>query len=125
MSGIPSQYARSTRSFHQRQQGWGDSFLQKRRLFKDWVLLVSVIILTALTYVWTRIAIIETGYRIVALRDAQKLLKEDQSKLSLEAATLRNPERLEDMARNDFGFVRPKTDQVVYLSNLSGTKKDN
>ncbi|MDO8461830.1 MAG: cell division protein FtsL, partial [Deltaproteobacteria bacterium] len=94
---------------------WGLSSHQKKRLAKELILLMTTLMICSLFYVWSRIKVIEKGYRLGELRQQQMELQETDNNLSLEAATLRSSQRLEQIGRNQFGLALPKEDQVIFL----------
>lgn len=94
---------------------WGLSAHQKKRLAKELILLMTALITCSLFYVWSRIKVIEKGYRLGELRQQQSELQETYNNLSLEAATLRSPQRLEQIGRKQFGLIPPREDQVIFL----------
>jgi len=42
-------------------------------------------------------------------------LKQDERCMQLEAASLRSPQRIEEVARNDLGMIRAKTEQIIIV----------
>ena len=68
----------------------------------------------SLGYVWTRIQVIETGYRLRNLEVVGEKLKEENRSLMVEAATLRSLQRLERIA-GQTGLKRPAEKQIIYI----------
>lgn len=56
-------------------------------------------------YSWVRNQMIQTGYESQRLYTMEESLLRDQEKLILEEATLRNPERIDAIARKDLGMA--------------------
>lgn len=69
----------------------------------------------SLGYVWTRVQVVETGYRLRNLEVVREKLKEENRSLMVEAATLRSPQRLERIAAQ-MGLRRPASNQIIYLN---------
>ena len=67
-----------------------------------------------LFHVWSRIAVIEEGYRITQARAAQAELQEEQRILTLQLRRLNDPARLDQLA-NNAGMAVPRPGQVVFL----------
>lgn len=88
--------------------------LKMRGVLKNMAVYVAVIFAFCLGYVWTRVQVVESGYRIRSLQEQKDRLKEENRSLMVEAATLKSPQRLEQIAR-DMGLKRPIEDQIVYL----------
>lgn len=88
--------------------------LKKRSFFKNAAVYLAVFFAFTLGYVWTRVQVIETGYKLRQLEIDQEKLKEQNRGLMVEAATLRSPQRLEPMAA-ELGLKRPAEDQVHFL----------
>jgi cell division protein FtsL len=74
----------------------------------------ALCLLFALTmvYAWQHFSAIEYGYRIEALRASRESLAETHRTLELEAASLRDPERIDTLARQ-MGLESPQAGQVV------------
>jgi cell division protein FtsL len=92
--------------------------LKMRSLLKTMALYVAVIFLFSLGYVWTRVQVVETGYRLRHLEEQKEKLKDENRSLLVESATLKSPQRIEQIAKQ-MGLQRPTEDQIVYL------KKEN
>ncbi|MDO8644849.1 MAG: cell division protein FtsL [bacterium] len=108
-------FARTTRLVH-REKSWGLSASQRKRLLRELAILIISLMVGALFYVWSRIEVIEKGYKISELKQSQKQLQETQHQLTLEAATLRSSERLEKIGRYTIHLDSPKPEQMIFLS---------
>lgn len=79
-----------------------------------WVALMVVFMAELLVYTWCRVQYVRTGYEITeASREHQRLM-ELQSKLRVEEARLRSPERIMRIAQ-ERGLVMPDSKQVVLI----------
>ncbi|HEX5037231.1 MAG TPA: cell division protein FtsL [bacterium] len=92
--------------------------LKMRRLLKTMAVYVSVIFLFSLGYVWTRVQVVESGYRLRKLEEQRDRLKEANRSLLVESATLKSPQRMAQIAKQ-MGLQRPVENQIVFL------KKEN
>jgi cell division protein FtsL len=88
--------------------------IKMRRLLKTMAVYVAVLFLFCLGYVWIRVQVVETGYRLRQLQDRKHKLEEANRSLMVESATLKSPQRLEQIARQ-MGLKRPTEEQIVYL----------
>lgn len=69
----------------------------------------------SLFYVWSRIQVIQIGYAISdALREERNLTLVNKN-LRLEIATLKSYARIEKIALEELGMVKPKPDQVIVI----------
>lgn len=79
------------------------------------ILLILMAIGGALFYVWSRIQVIQLGYKISnALKDEREL-KETNKKLRLEIATLKSYSRIEKYAVEELRMAKPNPEQVVII----------
>ena len=67
-----------------------------------------------MTYAWQHFKAIEYGYQIESLKMQRDSLVEMSRELRLEDASLRNPERIDAMARK-LGLQSPQAGQVMRL----------
>lgn len=88
--------------------------LKMRGFVKSVAVYLSLIFAFSLGYVWTRVQVLETGYRLRTLEADKDRLKEDNRSLMVEAATLRSPQRLEQLAAQ-MGLKQPTQNQIIYL----------
>lgn len=75
-------------------------------------LLLGALVLAA---AYQRFAIIQAGYRVEALKIQRDQLQESNRQLRLEEASLRSPDRVDAIARNELGMGLPGVGQVVKL----------
>ncbi len=67
-----------------------------------------------MVYAWQHFSAIEYGYKIEALRSTRDTLAETNRTLRLEQASLRDPERIDTLARQ-MGLESPQAGQVVTM----------
>jgi cell division protein FtsL len=72
-------------------------------------------VVIALGHVWLRLKVVDLGYRLVTTRQLIDKLQEEQHELTLQAARLDAPGRLEQVARVRLGMMHPKKGQEVVL----------
>ncbi len=87
--------------------------LKMRTFFKSAAVYVAIFFVFCLGYVWTRVQVIETGYRLRRFEETLERAKEINRSLMVEAATLRSPQRLE-AASVELELKRPTEQQRIY-----------
>jgi cell division protein FtsL len=75
---------------------------------------VAVLFLFTMIYAWQHFSSIEYGYKIEAQKIERDALLEQNRSLRLEQASLRDPERIEQLAQR-MGLVSPEAGQVMHL----------
>ncbi len=75
---------------------------------------LAVLFVLVMVYAWQHFSAVEYGYRIEAMRSQRDALLETNRTLRLEEASLRDPERIDTLARQ-MGFQSPQVGQVVRL----------
>ncbi len=64
-------------------------------------------------YMWMRNRIVYIGYEVQRLRNQQAELERDQDNLILLEAVLKNPQRIDDIARHQLGMEPLQPDQRI------------
>jgi len=78
--------------------------------------LAAMFLFALFAYGWQHYQWIRYGYRIEEARKKKEQLSETSRQLRLERAFLRNPERIDAIARGQLGMVAPAPGQLVTLS---------
>jgi cell division protein FtsL len=78
--------------------------------------LAAMFLFALFAYGWQHYQWIQYGYRIEEARKKKDQLSETSRQLRLERAFLRNPERIDAIARGQLGMVAPAPGQLVTLS---------
>src|SRR5215469_13017592 len=84
---------------------------------------MSIFFLLVMTYAWQHFSSVEYGYKIEALKTQRDNMGELNRALRLEQASLRDPERIDMLARR-MGLSSPQAGQVMRLdpvTNNDGT----
>jgi len=89
--------------------------VQRRALVSWLALFVTLAVIIGLGHVWLRLQVVDAGYRLSITRQVIDKLEIESHELTLEAATLEAPNRLEEAARARLGMVRPEKGQEVVL----------
>jgi cell division protein FtsL len=87
---------------------------QRNREMKTFGIALACLCLLVLSYAWQHFKAIEYGYAISELKTQRDSLVEANRALRLEEASLRDPERIDKLAKG-LGLVSPQPGQVVRL----------
>ena len=88
------------------------------RRTKECFVLISLgvfCLLILLFLAWQHFEILRGGYNNESFKKEVSRLEEENHKLKLERASLRNPQRIDLIARRDLGLVAPQASQIVIL----------
>ena len=87
---------------------------RRGREMRQFSVALCCLFLLVMTYAWQHFKAIEYGYQIESLKMQRDSLVEMNRELHLEDASLRNPERIDLMARK-LGLQSPQAGQVMRL----------
>lgn len=95
---------------------------RRGREMRQFAIALSCLFLLVMTYAWQHFKAIEYGYKIESVKIERDSMAEMNHALRLEDASLRDPERIDVMARK-LGLQSPQAGQVMTLdpSADSGT----
>jgi hypothetical protein len=88
---------------------------QRRREIRIFSAAVAALFMVMMFYAWQHFSSIEYGYRIEAQKAERDRLMEVNRTLTLEAASLRDPGRIDALARN-MGLESTQPGQVIRLN---------
>ena len=91
---------------------------RRNREMKQFGTALACLFLLVFTYAWQHFKAIEYGYQIESAKRQLNNLTEMNHALRLEHASLRDPERIDVMARR-MGLVPPEPGQVVHMDNAA------
>ena len=92
---------------------------QRRREIRMFSTAVAAIFLLMMFYAWQHFRSIEYGYRIEAQKSERERLVEANRLLKLEAASLRDPGRIDALARQ-MGLESPEPGQMMQMNPDEG-----
>jgi cell division protein FtsL len=78
--------------------------------------LASMFLFGLFAYGWQHYQWIQYGYKIEEAQKKKEQLAETEHQLTLERASLRDPQRIDSIARRDLGMVSPMPGQMVHLN---------
>jgi cell division protein FtsL len=87
---------------------------QKSREMKQFGVALACLFFLVMTFAWQHFRAIEYGYKIETLRVQRDGLLEVNRALRLEEASLRDPERIDTLARK-MGLQSPQAGQVMHM----------
>jgi hypothetical protein len=91
---------------------------RRNREMKQFAVALVCLFLLVFTYAWQHFRAIEYGYKIESAKRELNNLTEMNRALRLEDASLRDPERIDVMARR-MGLVPPEPGQVIRMDSAS------
>jgi cell division protein FtsL len=74
---------------------------------------ISLLLMVSLFFVWSRVQVTSLEYEMSQLESKLRGLRQEASNLSLEAASLRDPQRIERVARKELNLRLPSSEQVI------------
>lgn len=74
---------------------------------------IAILLAVSLFFVWSRIQVVNLAYDISSLEGRLRGMQQETQRLRLEAASLRNPGRIERVAQNELGLRLPAPEQVI------------
>lgn len=77
---------------------------------------IALLLVVSLFFVWSRVQVTGLEYEISQLESSLRDVQQETSNLRLEAASLRNPERIERVARKELGLHLPSAEQVITVN---------
>jgi cell division protein FtsL len=88
------------------------------------VLLFALFAGVGILHVTSRVLVVDMGYRLSRAESEERALTRENDRLKLELATLKNPARLEKLAREKLGMAMPAGPLVIALPpELPGNKR--
>ena len=95
---------------------------KRRREMAAFVGALALLFALSMVYAWQHFSAIEYGYRIEKLRSERETLLEENRQLKLQEASLRDPERIDQLAQK-MGLKSPSAGQVMRME--PGESADN
>jgi cell division protein FtsL len=80
-----------------------------------WIVFMAVFISELFLYTWCRVNCIGVGYEISKETQKQHELVAFQTNLKIELASLKSPERIAKIAKNQLGLVTPTQKQTIVI----------
>ena len=80
-----------------------------------WIIFMAVFISELFLYTWCRVNYIDVGYEISKETKKQHELIALQSNLKIELASLKSPERIAEIAKDQLGLKAPTKSQTIVI----------
>ncbi|MDD2365565.1 MAG: cell division protein FtsL [Desulfuromonadaceae bacterium] len=84
-------------------------------LFKYLMICMIVFTLVSVFHVWSRFKLVDLNLEISEMSRQMRESDQEQKRLTLEAASLRNPARIEAIAKNELGMALPTDQQIIHV----------
>ena len=84
-------------------------------------LCITLIACSAAALVWPHLEMVKFGYRLAQLEGQREKHLQVRRELRIEAAALRQLDRIESIARKKLGMVFPAAGQIVYVQTGPGS----
>lgn len=88
--------------------------VKRRREMAQFAIALVVLFCFVMLYAWQHFSAIEYGYKIESAKTQREAMSESNRELRLELASLRDPERIDVIARK-MGLQTPQVGQVVRM----------
>jgi len=80
-----------------------------------WIIFMAVFIAELFLYTWCRVNCIDVGYEISRETKKQQELIALQNNLKIELASLKSPERISKIAKDQLGLKAPTKSQTIVI----------
>jgi len=94
-------------------------------LFGSFLVLVIFITSVVIFYISNNIILSELGYKLIKLENDKIALGEENKRLELSAETLSALDRIEEIACNHLGMIRPKEIKFIASSSVPEINSEN
>lgn len=88
---------------------------QRWDLFPYLITLLTLLTFLSLFHVWSRVKVVDLNLEITEANQLYKGLLQEKNMLRLEVASLKNPARIESLAKGDLGMNLPSDQQVIVV----------
>lgn len=94
-------------------------------VFGSFLILVILVTSVVIFYISNNIVLTELGYKLIKLENVKIALEEENKKLELTAETLSALDRIEKIASNHLGMIRPKEVKFIALNPIPRVNSGN
>ncbi|MCJ7656257.1 MAG: cell division protein FtsL [Candidatus Atribacteria bacterium] len=94
-------------------------------VFGSFLILVILITSIVIFYISNNIVLTELGYKLIKLENNKITLEEENKKLELTVETLSALDRIEKIAFNQLGMIRPKEVKFIALNPIAKLNSGN
>ncbi|TET04602.1 MAG: hypothetical protein E3J83_06975 [Candidatus Atribacteria bacterium] len=94
-------------------------------VFGSFLMLVILVTSVVIFYISNNIVLTELGYKLIKLENVKIALEEENKKLELTVETLSALDRIEKIASNHLGMIRPKEVKFIALNPIPRVNSGN
>jgi len=94
-------------------------------VFGSFLMLVILVTSIIIFYISNNIVLTELGYKLIKLENVKIALEEENKRLELSAETLSALDRIEKIASNHLGMIRPKEVKFIALNPIPKVNSGN
>lgn len=94
-------------------------------VFGSFLMLVILVTSVVIFYISNNIILSELGYKLIKLENVKMVLEEENKKLELTVETLSALDRIEEIACNHLGMIRPKEVKFIALNPIPKVNSGN
>ena len=94
-------------------------------VFGSFLILVILVTSIVILYISNNIILTELGYKLIKLENKKIALEEENEKLELAAETLSALDRIEKIASNHLGMIRPKEVKFIASNPVPEINSEN
>ncbi|MEA3453569.1 MAG: cell division protein FtsL [Candidatus Caldatribacteriota bacterium] len=94
-------------------------------IFGSFLVLVIFITSVVIFYISNNIVLSELGYKLIKLENDKIVLEEENKRLELNSETLSALDRIEKIACNHLGMIRPKEVKFIALNSTPEINSEN
>lgn len=88
---------------------------QRWDLFPYLITVLALLTLLSLFHVWSRVKVVDLNLELSDSNRLVRNLQQEQKMLRVEVATLKNPARIETVAKGELGMDLPSEQQVIIV----------
>jgi cell division protein FtsL len=88
---------------------------QRWDMFPYLIIVTVLLMMVSLFHVWSRVKVVDLNLEITEANRTLKEMQQEKSRLRLEVASLKNPARIELLAKGDLGMAIPADQQVIVV----------
>jgi cell division protein FtsL len=88
---------------------------QRWDLFPYLITVLALLTLLSLFHVWSRVKVVDLNLQLTESNRLLKSLLQEKNMLKLEVASLKNPARIEALAKGELGMGLPSDQQVIVV----------
>lgn len=94
----------------------GAVVMKRKKRVRDASIILALFVIISLFCVWSRVAVLQTGYRVHDLARNYHKMEEKYRSLRLELATQKSPNRLVPLAKKHLQLKQPSPEQIVVVA---------